>query len=200
MTMTVESRQSCNSFDLNISNASEMKYDNSNRISRIPRTNTIIVCLKNNNQHSTSIDNNFRSCGFTQNNRCSLRFYSDVNECVKDLKYAPSREYIIVVLMSYPIKTMQEIIYCLRRYRIGQTIFIVSSKRNAKDFFPSSNDNISIFPDKNSMFRDLKVLIDDIQKGNFEGCLFTNFSRTEKTLQDVHQERGAHVWNHIFKS
>jgi hypothetical protein len=49
-----------------------------------------------------------------------------------------------------------------------QTIFIVSSERNASDCFSSTTDDITVFQNKNSMCDHLDQLLDDIQKDNFE--------------------------------
>jgi len=63
-----------------------------------------------------------------------------------------------------------------------------------------TTDDITVFQDKNSMLDRLEPLIDDIQKENFEGGLFTTFNRKEKALKDIRQELAAFVWNHVFKS
>jgi hypothetical protein len=80
-----------------------------------------------------------------------------------------------------------------------QTIFIVSSDRNASDCFSSTTDDIAVFQNNNSMFDHLDHLLDDIQNNNFESSLFTTFNRKEKALKDVQEELAAFVWNHVFK-
>jgi hypothetical protein len=90
-------------------------------------------------------------------------------------------------------------IYRLRQYRIAQTVYIVSSEKNAVDRFSSAIDSIIVFHDTKSMFNCLELLIGDIQNGNFEGGLFTTFSRKEKALIDIRQEMGAFVCSHSIE-
>jgi spore maturation protein CgeB len=90
-------------------------------------------------------------------------------------------------------------IYRLRQYRIVQTIYIVSSEKNAVDYFTSTIDDVTVFQDKDSMFDRLEPLIDHIQREKFEGGLFTTFNRKEKALKDIRQELAAFVLDHIFK-
>jgi hypothetical protein len=90
-------------------------------------------------------------------------------------------------------------IYRLRQYRIVQTIYIVSSKGNAIDYFPSIIGNIVIFQDKNSMLNRLELLINDIQEEKFEGGLFTTFDSNAKALKNIREEPASFIWFHVFK-
>jgi len=188
----------------NVSNVDRfdvLKFKRNIPIQQLPKTrdNTTVVCLES-NQKSTFTENNIRLHTLIRSNRCSLILYSNVTKYIKYLKHARSHEYVIIIIMLYPIDIMQKMIYRLRQYRIVQTIFIVSCEKNVSDYFSSTIDNIFIFQEQNSMLNRLETLIDDIQKDNFEGGLFTTFNRKEKALKDVRQELAVFVWNHVFKS
>jgi len=199
MASTIKKKQS---FELSeLDRRDVLKFKRDIPIKHLPKTraDTTLVWLED-SQCLSSIENNIRLHTLLQNDHCSMLFYSNVTKCIKYLKRVRSREYVIVIIISYPIEVMQKMIYRLRQYRIIQTIYIVSCERNASDRFLSITDDIAVFQDKNSMLNRLELLINDIQKENFEGGLFTTFNRKEKALKDVRQEQAAFVWSHVFKS
>jgi hypothetical protein len=200
MALSVQRKQTSKLSGLDRSDVAKFKRDIPVRYLPKTRAGTTIVWLEDNHRSSRFIENNIRLHTLLQNDRCFLVFYSSVAKCIKYLKQARSREYVVVIIMSYPIEAIQKIIYRLRQYRIVQTIYIVSSERNASHCFSLTTDAIAVFQDKNSMLDSLELLIDDIQKENFEGGLFTTFNRKEKALKDIRQELAAFVCNHIFKS
>ncbi len=199
MTSTIQQKQSFKVSDLD--RCDVLKFKRNIPVRQLPttRAGTTVVWLEH-NRCSMSIENNIRLHTLLQNDRCLVIFYSNVAKCIKYLKKARSREYMIVVIISYPIEVIQKMIYRLRQYRIVQTIYIVSSERNSSDYFLLTTDDITVFHNKNSMLDRLEPLVDDIQKEHFEGGLFITFNRKEKSLKDIREELAAFVWNHVFKS
>jgi hypothetical protein len=162
------------------------------------RDDVTVVWLED-SQFSSLIENNTQLQTFTWIDRCSILFYSNMTRCVKYLKRVRSREYVIIVIISYPIEATHKMIYRLRQYRIVQTIYIVSSKGNTIDYFSSNIGNIVIFQDKNSMLNRLELLIHDIQEEKFEGGLFTTFDSNAKALKNIREEPASFIWFHVFK-
>jgi hypothetical protein len=199
MALNIQQKQTSKLSGLDRSDVAKFKRDIPIKYLPKTRAGTTIVWLED-IQSSTFTENNVRLHTLLQNDRCFVVFYSSVAKCIKFLKQARSREYVVVIIISYPIQAIQKIIYRLRRYRIVQTIYIVSSEKNASVYFSSTTDVIIVLQDKKSMLDSLELLIDDIQKENFESGLFTTFNRKEKALKDIRQELGAFVCNHVFKS
>jgi hypothetical protein len=198
MASTIQKKQSFELSDLDRRGVLKFKRDIPIKHLPTTRADTTVVWLED-SQCLSSIENNTRLHTLLQNDYCSILFYSNMTKCIKYLKRVRSREYLIVVIISYPIEVMQKMIYRLRQFRVAQTIYIVSSERNASDYFSSITDDIAVFENKNFMLDRLELLIHNIQKQNFEGGLFTTFNRQEKALKDVRQELAAFVWNQVFK-
>ena len=137
---------------------------------------------------------------FLENNHYSVIFYSNIRKCIKSLKRTRSREYVIVVLVSYPIDVIHQMIERLRRYRLVQTIYIVTSNRNIIDWFSSTRNDITVFDNKTSMLDQLESFLDDIYKVNFDGGLFTTFNQKERALKDVRDQLNKFLWDHLLRS
>ena len=160
----------------------------------------ITIAWLENVQCSLTIDNANRMHAFLQNDHYSVIFYSNMRRCIKYLKRTRSREYVIAVIISYPIDAIHQMIERLRRYRIVQTIYIVTSERNITDWFSSMRNDITIFDNRNSMLNRLETLLNDIYEANFEGGLFTTFNQKERALKDIRDESGKFLWNDVLRS
>ena len=170
-------------------------------VRHLPTTrDDITVVWLEGNQCSSLIESNDQFQSFTWTDRCSILFYSNITKCIKYLKRVRSREYVIVVIISYPIEAIHKIIYRLRHYRIVQTIYILSYERNAIDFYPSTIDNMVIFSDKDTMFNRLELLINGIQEEKFEGPVFTTFDSKARALKNIREEQASFLWFHVFRS
>ncbi|CAM4820701.1 unnamed protein product [Rotaria magnacalcarata] len=132
-------------------------------------------------------------------NRCFIVYYSSISKCMKYLKQARSREYVIAISVSYPIETVQRIIYRLQQYRVIQAMLIVPTDRDEDNHLPLTNDNLHIFRSQQSMFEVLEKRIEEIQTNNLNGGLFTTFYRNEKALKNVRDDLASFVWFHAFK-
>ncbi|CAF1207135.1 unnamed protein product [Rotaria sp. Silwood1] len=110
-----------------------------------------------------------------------------------------SHEYVITVIVSYPIETIQRIIHRFQQHRVIQTIFIVYSDENTAHHLPSIIDNLHIFQTQESMFELLEKRIEQVEEQNLSGGLFTTFNSKEKSLKDVQKDFAIFVWTHVFK-
>ncbi|CAF5089321.1 unnamed protein product, partial [Rotaria sp. Silwood1] len=142
-------------------------------------------------------DNQIRLHNFS--NRCFIVYYSNISKCVKYLKQARSHEYVITVIVSYPIETIQRIIHRFQQHRVIQTIFIVYSDKNTAHHLSSMIDNLHIFQTQESMFELLEKRIEQVEEQNLSGGLFTTFNSKEKSLKDVQKDFAIFVWTHVFK-
>ena len=199
MTSTIREKQSFYSSHLDRSDRFKFKLDIPVRSLPKTRAGVTVVWLENTSS-SFLIGDNSRLHTFAHDHRCSVLFYSNVTKCIKYLKRARSREYVVLVIVSYPVEEIQKIIYRLRRYRIVQTIYIVSSEKDINDSSLLTVNDVTVFDNKISMHDRLELLIDNIENENYEGGSFTTFYRKEKALKDVEEELGAYIWNHICKS
>jgi vacuolar-type H+-ATPase subunit F/Vma7 len=150
------------------------------------------------NGHCSSfIENEIRLRNF--NDHCFVVYYSNVSKCVKFLKRARSRDYVIVIITSYTVEALQRMLYRLQQYRVAQTVLVVSSDDASTDHLLSTSDRISVFRDQKTMFDHLERLIDKVKDQNLEGGLFTTFHRREKALKDLRLEFGEFIWAHVFR-
>ena len=161
---------------------------------------SITVAWLESPQYLLTTDNVSRMHAFLEKDYYSVIFYSNMRKCVKYLKRTRSREYVIAVVVSYPTDVIHEMIDRLRRYRIVQTIYIVTTEHNIINWFSSSRNDITIFDNKNSMLDRLECLLDDIHKVKFEGGLFTTFNQKERALREIQSELGKFLWNDLLRS
>ncbi|CAF3188337.1 unnamed protein product [Rotaria socialis] len=131
--------------------------------------------------------------------RCFIVYYSSISKCMKYFKQARSREYVIAILVHYPIETVQRIIYRLQQYRVIQTMLIIPTDSDEDNHLPITNDNLHIFRSQQSMFEVLEKRIEEIHTNSLNGGLFTTFYRKEKALKDVRDDLASFVWYHVFK-
>ncbi|CAF4799667.1 unnamed protein product [Rotaria sp. Silwood1] len=97
------------------------------------------------------------------------------------------------------METIQRIIHQFQQYRVIQTIFVVYSDGNTAHHLSSIIDNLHIFQTQESMFELLEKRIEQVEKQNLSGGLFTTFYRTEKSLKDVKKDLATFIWTHVFK-
>ncbi|CAF5026997.1 unnamed protein product, partial [Rotaria sp. Silwood1] len=96
------------------------------------------------------------------------------------------------------METIQRIIHRLQQYRVIQTMFVVYSDRDTDNHLLSITDNLHIFQTQELMFNVLEKRIEEIEKQNLDGGLFTTFYRKEKSLKDVREDLPTFVWTHVF--
>lgn len=137
---------------------------------------------------------------FLDNDHYSVIFYSNIRKCIKSLKRTRSRDYVIIVLVSYSIDVIHQMIERLRRYRLVQSIYIVTSDGNIIEWFASTRNNIQVFENKSTMLDQLECFLNDIHKVNFEGGLFTTFNQKERALKDIRDQLGTFLWNDVLIS
>jgi hypothetical protein len=198
MSSNFSQKQSFNVYNYDRRNL--LKFKRNIPVRHLPTTrDDVTVVWLEDSQCSSLVENNAQLQTFAWIDHCSILFYTNMTRCIKYLKRVRSREYVIIVIISYPIEAMHKIIFRLRQYRIVQTIYIVSSECNAIDYFSSIIGNIAIFQDKNSMLNQLELLINDIQEDKFETGLFTTFDSNAKALKNIREEPASFVWFHVFK-
>ncbi|CAF1134619.1 unnamed protein product [Rotaria sp. Silwood1] len=149
-----------------------------------------LLCLSGN-------DNQIRLHSFS--NRCFIVYYLSTSKLVKYLKRARSREYVIAIIVSYPMETIQRIIHRLQQHRVIQAMFVVYSDKDTDNHLLSITDNLHIFQTQELMFEVLEKRIEEIEKLNLNGGLFTTFYRKEKSLKNVREDLATFVWTHVFK-
>ncbi|CAF3257394.1 unnamed protein product [Rotaria sp. Silwood2] len=179
------------------------RYDKFKLIRNIPvqqlpesRSGITLVWLENT---SCSLCNDKQILLHKFSNRCFIVYYSNISKCVKYLKQARSREYVIVVVISYPMEKIQRIIYRFQQYRVIPTIFVVYSDKNPDHYNPPTIENLHIFQSQESMLELLEKRIEQFEEQNLSGGLFTTFYRKEKSLKDVHNDFATFVWTHVFR-
>ncbi|CAF1318473.1 unnamed protein product [Rotaria sordida] len=167
-------------------------------VRQLPANRSGITLVWLENTSCSSCDHNqIRLHSFS--NRCFIVYYSNISKCIKYLKQARSREYVIAIIVSYPVETIQRIIHRLQQYRLIQTMFVIHSDRDTDNHLSSINDNLHVFRAQESMFELLEKRLEEVEKQNLSGGLFTTFYRKEKSLKDVREDLATFVWTHVFK-
>jgi vacuolar-type H+-ATPase subunit F/Vma7 len=176
----------------------KLKYIRNIPVRQLPtiQTGVSIVWLEN-SQCSPLQDTDIRLGTF--NNRCFVVCYSKVSKCVKFLKRARSRDYVIVVIVSYAIEALRRMLYRLQQHRIAQAILVVSPSVDAIDHLLLISDRIIGFQDQKAMLDHLEQLISEIEDQSLGGGLFTTSNRQEKALKDLRLEFGEFIWANIFR-
>ncbi|CAF4016670.1 unnamed protein product [Rotaria sp. Silwood1] len=132
-------------------------------------------------------------------NQCFIVYYSSIRKCVKYLKRTRSREYVIVIIVSYPMETIQRVIHRFQQFGVIQTMFVIYSDGDTNNHLSLITDNLHVFRTQESMFELLEKRIEEIEEQNLNGGLFTTFYRKEKSLKDVREDLPTFVWTHTLK-
>ncbi|CAF1294715.1 unnamed protein product [Rotaria sordida] len=146
---------------------------------------------------SSCDDNQIRLHSFS--NRCFIVYYSNISKCIKYLKRVRSREYVIAIIVSYPMESTQRIIHRLQQLGVIQTIFVVYSVSDPDNHLSLIADNFHVFQNHELMFELLEKRIQEVEEQNLNGGLFTTFYRKEKSLKDVREDLAIFAWTHVFK-
>ncbi|CAF0905405.1 unnamed protein product [Rotaria sordida] len=165
---------------------------------RLPenRSGITLVWLENISCSSCD-DNQVRLHSFS--NRCFIVYYSSIPKCIRYLKQTQPREYVIAIIVSYPMETIQHIIHRFKQFGVIQTMFVIYSDRDADNHLSLIIDNVHIFQTQESMFELLEKRIEEIEERNLNDGLFTTFCQKEKSLKDVREDLATFVWTHTVK-
>ena len=98
----VQHKQSSNLSDLDRFDLVKIRRDIPVRYLPTIRADITVVWLAD-SQRLLFIENNARLHILLRNDRCSIIFYSNINNCIKYLKRARSREYGIIQVLRYQL-------------------------------------------------------------------------------------------------
>lgn len=178
--------------------SNESRFTRNIPVRQLPenRSGIIVIWLENTPELSWD-ERHTRLKSFSD--RCFIVYYSSVRKCMKHLKRPKSREYIIIIIVSHSMETIQRIIHRLQLYRVIQTILVVINDGAQYDHLPLTARNLYIFRTVGSMFENLESRIKEVEERELNGGLFATFCRGEKSLKDVRDDLAAFVWTHVFK-
>ena len=167
-------------------------------VRRLPenRSGITLVWLENT---SCSVWDDIQNRLNSFSNRCFILYYSNILKCIRYLKKARSREYVITIIVGYPMETIHRIIHRLQPYRVIQTIFVVHSDTDSDSHLPLVVNNLHVFRSQELVFEVLEKRIQEVTEQSLNGGLFITFCQPEKSLKDVREDLAAFVWTHVFK-
>jgi hypothetical protein len=192
-----------------INNRKNIPNYRSRRVASIHEGVSLLI-VDNPSQH---VDSEEKNLHLNFINYCFVFRCTDLLQCIKYLKKASRREYVILLFHNFDKDKIQTMISQLDQYQQIQAIFVLHRSNNTDDVSCethyknagntcSHESKIKLIQNSSEgepLLTSVQQLIISTKKNLKDTGLFSMCNSPEKALRDLRQELGSFVWTHTFR-